>query len=232
MFDLLSGALAGRGGRWRTYRLPVSLHRPAVRVGSKWRLRPFTAPERAEARRLLADAGLSPYALARRQRPATFVDVVHRGSTFTELFTLLRAWIAEEHEAWDVIRRNKLRFVGVTSRGKTSPNTFRWQQHAPWTRQLPARSILNVSLDPWVWSYFGDHQIKLTRWFRPERWLADAEPPDRDPKTRQALAEAVAIVAHGRSAHGRKALTRAIDGEPTLAQPWLRSLIALLNNNG
>jgi hypothetical protein len=50
--------------------------------------------EQAQARGILADVGLTPYALARRKRPATFVDVVHGGSTFTELFTLLRCWIA------------------------------------------------------------------------------------------------------------------------------------------
>jgi hypothetical protein len=57
----------------------------------------------------------------------------------------------------------------VTSRTKTSPNTYRWQQQATWTRQLPARAVVNVSLHPWVWSYFGDDQPKLTRSFRPEQ---------------------------------------------------------------
>jgi hypothetical protein len=87
----------------------------------------------------------------------------------------------------DVIRR-KLRFVGVTSQKKTSPNTFRWQQHAPWTKQLPAASIVNVSLHPWVWSYFGDNQTKLTRSFRVERWLAERDAPDHEEQTRLALA--------------------------------------------
>jgi len=63
----------------------------------------------------------------------------------------LRVWIDQECEPWNVIRR-KLRFIGVTSRAKTSPNTFRWHQHAEWTRQLPARSVRNVSLDHRVWS--------------------------------------------------------------------------------
>jgi hypothetical protein len=123
---------------------------------------------------------LFPHGLARRDRPVTFVDVVHGGATFTELFELLRAWIDEDHRSWPVIRR-KLRFVGATSRKKTSPNTYRWQQHAAWTRQLPSRAVVNVSLDAWVWSYFGDHQVKLTRSYRPDRWLAVRvrSPPSR-----------------------------------------------------
>jgi hypothetical protein len=68
------------------------------------------------------------------------------------LFTLPWDWIAEERAQWDVIRR-KLRFVGVTVRHKTSPNTFRWQQHAPWTRLLPARAVVNVSLEGPAWAY-------------------------------------------------------------------------------
>jgi hypothetical protein len=160
----------------------------------------------------------------------TFVDVVHGGSTFTELFDVLRTWIDEQRQPWPIIRR-KLRFIGVTSRTKTSPNTYRWQQHATWTRQLPSRAVINVSLDPWVWSYFGDHQVKLTRSFQPERWLADADGPDRGERTRQALAEAAALVAYGHSRPGRQALARAIGREPALAQPWLRTLVTALNNN-
>jgi hypothetical protein len=70
--------------------------------------------------------------------------------------------------------------------------------------------VVNVSLDAWVWSYFGDRRVKLTRTYRPDRWLADAEGPDRDERTRQALAEAVALVTYGRSRPGRQALARAI----------------------
>jgi hypothetical protein len=167
---------------------------------------------------------LTPYTLARRNRPAALVDVVYRGATFTELYTLLRDWIDEERQSWPPIR-GKLRFVGVTSRTKTSPNTYRWQQHAAWTRHLSARAVINVSLDPWVWSYFGDHQIKLARSLRPDRWLAEADGPGRDERTRQALAEAAALVAYGRSRTGRQALARAVGREPALAQPWLRTLV-------
>jgi hypothetical protein len=49
--------------------------------------------------------------------------------------------------------------------------------------------------------------------------------------TRQALAEAVALVSYGRSARGRRALAQATSGEPALAQPWLRSLVLKLNRS-
>ena len=53
---------------------------------------------------------------------------------------------------------------------------------------------------------------------------------DREERTCRALAEAVALVAYGRSRTGRQALARAIGGEPALAQPWLRTLITNLNS--
>jgi hypothetical protein len=229
MFDMLSGALADRDGQARLRRLPFSFQRPASRSRREWRRRALTPAEQAQARHVLTEVEVSPYLLARRARPVTFVDVVHGGTTFTELFDLLRGWIDEERQPWPVIRR-KLRFVGVTSRTKTSPNTYRWQQHAPWTRELPARAVVNVSLHPWVWTYLGDHQVKLTRSYRPDRWLADAEGPNRDERTRSALAEAVALVAYGRSRAGRQALARAVGREPALVQPWLRSLVTSLNS--
>ena len=99
-----------------------------------------------------------PSGLARRRRPVSFVDVVYRGATFTDVFDLLRTWVNDEHLPWSTIRR-KLRFVGVTSRTKTSPNTYRWQQYATWTRHLP-----------------------------PQRWLAVTDGPGRDQRTRQSRA--------------------------------------------
>ncbi|MBL7497996.1 hypothetical protein I6A84_01425 [Frankia sp. CNm7] len=177
----------------------------------------------------MAALGVTPDSLARRSRPVTFVDVVWEGSTFTDVFELVRDWVDEERGSWAVVRR-KLRFVGVTMRTKTSPNTWRWQQHAPWTGQLPASAVVNVSLSRGVWSYFGNSQTKLTRTFRPERWRAEADGPGRDERTRVALAEAVALVAHGRSRAGRHALARAIAGESTLSEPWLRTLVRQLNH--
>ncbi|MFD0743842.1 hypothetical protein ACFQ1L_19950 [Phytohabitans flavus] len=65
---------------------------------------------------------------------------------------------------------------------------------------------------------------------RPEYWLAEADGPGRDERTRNALAEAVAVVAYGRSTEGRRALARATAGEPGLSQPWLRTLVTRLAN--
>jgi hypothetical protein len=44
-----------------------------------------------------------------------------------------------------------------------------------------------VSLDPYVWGYFGGVQTKLTRSYRPEFWRTDGDGPRHDEQTRGAL---------------------------------------------
>jgi hypothetical protein len=53
-----------------------------------------------------------------------FVDVVSSGSTFRNITDLLTQWHKEQGGAEKSLRR-KLRYVGLTLREKTSPNTWR-----------------------------------------------------------------------------------------------------------
>jgi len=219
MFDLLSGALSGVHAAPMLHRLPLSFAR-------EWQgraRRALTAGELDVARDLLTSAGVTPHALARRSRPVTFVDVAFTGQTFGELYSLIRDWVDDECAQWDVISK-KVRFVGVTSRTKTSPNTVRWAQQQPWRSELPRKSVMSVSMEARLWSYLGDYQPKLTRSFTPERWVVEADGPDHSERTRAALAEAVAFVAQGRSEVCRRQVADAMKGEPALAQPWLRDL--------
>ncbi|MFC7550725.1 hypothetical protein [Plantactinospora sp. GCM10030261] len=219
IFDLLSGALSGTTWRDRCHRLPLSLWSDPDTL---------TPAQVAQFRTNLSQLGIDPHLLAHRRRPVTFIDLVHGGRTYANLFRLLRRWIAEENAPWAVVR-TKLRFVGVTVRTKTSPNTWRWYQAAPWAAHLPRSALIGVSLHRWVWSYLGDQQTKTSRSFPLTRWLdQNANQPARDPKALAALAEAVAIVAYGRSAEGRAGLVAAITTEPTMREAWLRSLVTEL----
>ncbi|TCC37867.1 hypothetical protein [Kribbella speibonae] len=215
LFDVLSGALADTGWSSRLHPLPLSLF--GVDGQS------VTAGELRQLRTNLAAEGLTPGELM-RGRPTVFVDLVYQGSTFENLYGVLRRWIDDEHAQWDVIRR-QLRFVGITSRTKTSPNTWRWHQHAEFATDLPASAIRNVSLDPRLWSYFGDYQHKTAASFRRTRW-ADPEvaDPRRDERTRMALAEAVKIVAAARTPKVRRKLAELLTREPAISERWLREL--------
>jgi hypothetical protein len=214
MFDLLGAALAGTPAGAGLRRLPLS------RV-SWWAEAP------AATRDVLATLGLTPYELMRRRRPVVLVDVVHSGGTFVSLLDVIRDWVAAERAQWDVVRL-KLRFVGVTTRRRPSPRTERWWQDPAWVRALPRRAVVSVSLDPDVWEYLGENQIKITPAFLPSQ--RGSAGPQHDQWTRFALAEAVALVEYGRSAEGRRALARAMAGERALSKPWLRTLIHQLNN--
>lgn len=115
-----------------------------------------------------------PPRLARR-RPLALVDLVWTGRTFTTLHSVLRTWAGETREPWPVIRL-KLRYLGITSRKQTSPKTYRWQQHRPWTGELPAGSVTNTSLDGWVWHLLGNAQPKTAPTFPPSRWHQEELP--------------------------------------------------------
>jgi hypothetical protein len=213
--DLLGGAMAATSWRDRLHILPFS------RRGG---VDSLTRDEVLQWRGNLAAARLAPAELARRRRPVVFVDLVLYGYTFTSLYQLLRGWIDEERAQWDVIR-TKLRFIGITRRGRTSPNTWRWQQHAGWPAALPARAIVNVSIDWRVWSQLGDRQYKTTLSFHSSRWSDESiREPLHNPAARQALAEAVAVVEHGRKREIRHQLARLMAAEPAFAERWLRSL--------
>ncbi len=227
--DLLDAALESVPAptRPRVHRLPLSF-RP------QWRNRdgrptrvPITPAQRAHLRDALRDVGAAPTQLARRGRPVTFVDVVHSGETFTELFAQLADWVQQQQVPWPIVRR-RLRFVGVTSRTPCSPKTERWHQGAGWTGRLPGAAIRNVSLDPQVWCYLGNTQRKAARSFPSDRWGSPAPGPSRSAEAAIALADAQAIVAYGRGP-GRRAIARAIRGEPALRQRWLRDLVTQLS---
>ncbi|WP_327357267.1 hypothetical protein [Streptomyces sp. NBC_01304] len=214
MYDLLTGALEYASWPGRLHRLPVSCLDDEA----------WTPAVRRRFREHLAAVGLEPSALARRKRPIALVDVVFWGRSFSTLHRNLAAWIEESREPWPVIRR-KLRYVGVTSRGKPSPKHERWQQSEAWVRSLPAGHVVNVSIDSGMWGVMADHEPKLTRSF--PHWLwHDIEAPvvERHAKVAPALNRAKALVAAGRTHEVRDELVRLMAREPGFADREVRAL--------
>jgi hypothetical protein len=217
LFDLLSGALSETDWASRLHPLPLSMAQSWQHQG------PFTAVEIRQLRTNLAASGLAPADLM-RGRPTVFVDLVHEGWTFERLYAVLANWIDDEQAQWDVIRR-QLRFVGITSRRRTSPNTFRWQQQANFREELPPAAIRNVSMDRGIWSYFGDSQRKTARSFRRTAWAdPEAAEPRHDEDSRMALAQAVQVVSAGRTPEVRRKLAELLTKEPAIKDRWLREL--------
>ncbi|RKS09818.1 hypothetical protein DFP74_5563 [Nocardiopsis sp. Huas11] len=220
LFDLLSGVLADSPHQERLHRLPLSLFGEDGRG--------LTPDERERLRALLTAAGVTPRRLAGGVRPVVFVDLVHRGSTFANLHAELRDWIDDERAPWNTIR-GRLGYLGITVREKTSPNTWRWQQHADWVRELPARAVRNVSIEGHLWRYMGDRQDKTEPSFRRTRWAdPDMTLPRHDDAARAALAEAVRFYRGGRTRAVRSRVHRVLTGEPAFRDPWLRDLARTL----
>jgi hypothetical protein len=192
----------------------------------------WTAPERRRFREHLASVGLEPYALARRKRPIALVDVVYAGRSFGTLHRHLAAWIEESREPWAVIRR-KLRYTGVTERGKSSPKHWRWQQdpdHA-WVRTLPAGHVVNVSLDRGLWSVLADHQPKVTPSYPSWQWFDEnATRPVHHKDLGEALAVARALVEAGRGRAVRAELVRLMARDPGFAGREQRRLALALRS--
>jgi hypothetical protein len=215
LYDLLSGALAGTAWEERLHPLPLSLYGFDGQA--------FTSAELRQLRTNLNASGLAPVELM-RGRPTVFVDLVYQGSTFGNLYAVLREWIDEEYAQWDVIRR-QLRFVGITWRGKTSPNTWRWQQAAQWTAELPSAAIRNVSVAGTMSDYFGNAQAKTAKSFRRTRWSdPEVTEPPRDEQSRSALAEAVRLVERAGTPEIRRRLADRLAREPTAGERWSREL--------
>lgn len=173
----------------------------------------------------LAEVGLEPDALARRERPVALIDVVDTGATFGDLVEIIADWARRENVEWRAVAR-KLRIVGVTWREKTSPKTWRWQQHAEWVERLPLSEIKNVSAPSRFVSFLATDAPKTSSSFRSDRW-GDEESalPERHLESRQALALAVHLFDLGRTDDVRRRFARTLAEQPAMTESWFRSLI-------
>lgn len=219
LFDYLSGVFFR--SPWQDQ---LALLQLSVRLDGR-----ALAPARVRALApYLAATGVTPARIATAPRPVTFCDLVYEGATFARLFAIVRRLAEDEGADWNVVRR-RLRFCGITPRKKTSPNAFRWQEHAAWRDELPRSAIRNVSIPPRLWSYLGDHQDKTTDPYVSRRWGAvDAASPSRDPARLAALRLAADLFDLGRERRERLAFAARLAARPEMKHAWLRDLVESL----
>jgi len=216
LFDLLSGLLIDTSWRDRLRLFNVSLRYPDHALDRQ---------ELQEIYPYLAEVGLEPHALVRAKRAVAFVDIVDTGETFGTLLGVLRDWSDSRSAEWTAVAR-KIRIVGLVWRTKTSPNTWRWQQHAKWVERLRPNEIKNVSLPPRLATYLAEDAPKTSdsyeRWWWGQDWWAEAPTDD---EARKALALAVRLFDLGRTTETRRRFARALATEPAMTESWFRSLI-------
>jgi hypothetical protein len=220
IFDYLTGILSGTSWSERAVLLNVSIRHDSAEQLAR------TQPHALAAiHHQLAALGLSPGQVAASARPKVFVDLVYGGSTFGHLLGLLEHWAAEAGVDPAAVRR-RIRFVGITERGKNSPNTWRWYQQTEWCRRVPRSALRSVSIPYWLWTYLGNDQKKVARWHPPARWDAeDASLPPRDEESLQALRLAYRIHERGRDPAERSRFAASLAAQPQLRDPSVRRLV-------
>jgi hypothetical protein len=182
-------------------------------------------PDAMEAMRsYLQQLGLHPEGLATRCRTAAFIDLVATGETFGRLTAFIHNWAKDTKYDWNAVRK-KIRFVGITERTKTSPKTWRWQQHAPWLPLIERRAVKNVSIPRELWEYLGNYQNKVSRSYAPSQWGDSAlSSPSHDEQQLKALRLAFELFELGRKKERREQFGSLLVREPAMKYGWFRML--------
>lgn len=221
LFDYLTGALADTAWADRCELLSVSIPWGDVHDVLP---RPMVEGLRAQFRALR----LSPGEIAAAPRPVALVDWVSSGTTFGSLSATLATWAREEGVDVHALRR-RLRFVGITRRGKNSPNAWRWFQRVDWAGDYPRSALRSVSVPSWFWSLLGNYQEKTMRSNGAENWgTENLMHPPRDPEAFQALRTAVRLHEQARTREERARFAAALAAREEMCEPWLRSLVVAI----
>lgn len=221
IFDYLSGALADTSWSTRLTLVNLSLRSYDPRAMK------LDSTRSAILRDHLNAVGLAPHAIAGRGSTA-LVDLVDSGATFARFSEILLAWTrALELDVAPIVRN--VRFVGITWSRKTSPNTFRWQQHASWLADFPKDAVKNVSVPGRLWDYLGNRQAKVAASNPPWRWGAsETLLPPRWEKSLEALRLALRVYGAGTSCTERERLATELASLQEMREGWVRSLVAQL----
>jgi len=163
---------------------------------------------------------ISPKQLIKDKHGICFVDLVCEGFTFDRLFEFIERWCNEENidkkSVW-----KKIKFIGITSRVKNSPNTYRWYQHTAWIDYKYKIQSQSISISYRMWNYMGNVQYKVTTTNKPNLWTSDKILlPARDSEQLKALRLAYTI--YNRGLNERKELF-VLSKSPK--EKWLKDLL-------
>jgi hypothetical protein len=162
LFDYLSGVLLGTEWERRISLLNFSM-------------RYYTGPGDVDTYSLkqlrdqFRESHIAPSDIIAGEKKVAFVDLVYTGETFGNLSQILLDWAKEQRIDVPSFKR-KVRFIGLTIRQKTSPNTWRWNQNVEWIREYKDNTAKNVSISTRFWKYLGNTQDKASISNTPWRW--------------------------------------------------------------
>lgn len=173
---------------------------------------------------------LDPVSISRKRRPVAFVDLVDTGLTFYKLMIILQNWSKELGISWKAVRK-RIRLIGIVSRTKTSPNTWRWHQESRWNDLLEKNSIKNFSISTRYWGYLGNEQHKCTESFTDDLWSdPGARLPVRTSKRLVGLNTAMHWFELGLTSARREELAEALSSEPEMKVESVRKIVSCLRS--
>jgi hypothetical protein len=178
--------------------------------------------------RLFQSVQLDPVSIASGGRQIRFVDFVRTGGSFAYIFALIRHWSRIQSASWDAVT-DRIGFIGLTSRGKNSPNTWRWQQHHAWVSEIPRSHVKNVSVPIGFWTWIANHEDKTMPSFTIERWGSPAAArPSREDRHVRGLRMALKVFERGRTRAERRKFAALLAEQPEMKMPWLRASVLQL----
>lgn len=175
---------------------------------------------------------LDPASIVAGRRQVRFVDIVAGGLTFTSLYACLGYWAERQRIDWRTARR-RIGFIGLTSQGKNSPNTWRWHQHKDWVSELPKANVSNISA-PWgYWRLVANSEEKATPSFDLFAWnSAEAGKPSHYELHLRGLRLAVATYDRGTTAAERTRFASELAKQPEMTNAAVRKVVHSLKMGG
>ncbi len=169
--------------------------------------------------------GIDPAAIAVSRAPLALVDFIAYGGTMKNLVSVLK-WQADQLGTdWNAVQR-RLKIIGLTTRTKNSPNTWRWHQNQDWLDLAPDMEIANVSAGGGFTFGIANSYTKVTKSHHKGRW-ADAHQQSHRPSEEQvrALDFAARLYDLGREKTERRALARKIAATDRMKLTSIRQLV-------
>lgn len=217
--DYLSAILEDTSWNYRLERLNISLYGHSIDDIENNYPKSFNS-----LKNYFEELNIDPVSIKSCKIPTSFVDVVLEGGTYKQIFKLLNDW-SVKIENDSVAMNKKIRFIGITQRKKTSPNTWRWQQQTEWTKNLKSSNIKNVSMDYGFWTQVANCQPKMTKSFTPKMWETDeVKSPIHSEEVIRALNEAYSLYSSGKSKSEKAFFIKELLNKQSMKLNWLRNL--------
>lgn len=231
IYDYLQGILFDTPWRKRLHLLHFSMYYD----GEQEVIRKYPAAI-PQFRVYMAQMGLAPWQLVKRERPLALVDLVSSGGTLGNLVSLILNWGTEL--GFDTNRlTSRIRIVSIVRaafphyvKRRRFYSCYNWQKEAEWTALLDRHSIKNLKIEKNFWDYMADSGPRLSQSFYPARWNDDrVSQPDRAADRHRALKIALRLFNRSLSRDERRNFARLMSRERAMCYLWYRELLNQLN---